>query len=63
MSVGSLWYVDYQTCGDPTIFAAMALVKAGFPFMKKSLFTKWAHLVDQTQARAALNGTGHPLPD
>ena len=63
MSVGSQWYADYEKCSDVTIYAALALCEAGFPFMKKSLFTKYAHLVDQGAFRAALQATGHPLPD
>lgn len=63
MSVGSQWYADYYKCSDATIYAALALVEAGFPFMKKSLFTKYAHLVDQERARAVLDATGYPSPD
>lgn len=63
MSVGASWYADYKKCSDVTLWAALALVEAGFPFMKKSLFTKYAHLVDQHRARAVLRATGYPAPD
>lgn len=63
MSVGSWWYADHQTCADVSIHAALSLVEAGFPFMKKSLFTKYAHALDQKKARDVLAATGHPSPD
>ena len=63
MSVGSHWYADYHACSDPMLYAGVALVEeAGFPFLKKSLFTKYAHLADQESARAVLAATGYPFP-
>lgn len=63
MSVGAWWYAEHRHCSDPTIHAALALLREGFPFQKKSLFTKYAHLVDQDAALAALTVAGHPPPD
>ncbi len=54
MSVGALWYADHVRCNDPTVFAALPMVEAGFPFLKRSLLSKNAHLVDGAAIAAAL---------
>ncbi len=63
MSVGSLWYADDIRCNDPTIFAALPLVEAGFPFLKRSLLSKNAHFVDTDAVKAFLRRQGHAVPD
>lgn len=61
MSVGALWYADDVRCGNPSIFAALALVRAGFPFLKRALFTKSAYAYDRGEVLAALEECGHPV--
>lgn len=61
MSVGALWYADGNTCGDPSVFAALPLLEAGFPFLKRSLLSKNAHFVDRAELISALKARGHPI--
>ena len=61
MSVGAWWYADHRRCSDPTIFAALPLLNAGFPFLKKSLLTKHARFQDRDRVVAALRAAGHPV--
>lgn len=61
MSVGALWYADDVRCGNPSIFAALALVDAGVPFLKRALFTKSAYAYDRADVLAALESRGHPV--
>ncbi len=63
MSVGALWYADGIRCGDPSIFAALPLVRAGFPFLKRSLLTKNAHAADRDDIHETLRAFGHPVED
>lgn len=63
MSVGALWYADGIRCGDPSILAALPLVQAGFPFLKRSLLTKNAHAADRNEIRYILRAFGHPVED
>jgi hypothetical protein len=61
MSVGALWYADGIRCGDPSILAALPLVRAGFPFLKRSLVTKNAHAAGYDEIRDTLRAFGHPV--
>jgi lipopolysaccharide biosynthesis protein len=61
MSVGSLWYADHIRCNDPTIFAALPLIEAGFPFLKRSLLTRNAQFVDTDAVIKTLRRLGHPV--
>lgn len=63
MTVGALWYADDRRCGNPSIFAALALVEAGFPFIKRALFTKSAYAYDRQAVVVALAARGHPVDD
>lgn len=63
MSVGALWYADGIRCGDPTTYAALPLVRSGFPFLKRSLLSKNAHLADPDEVRDVLRTLGHPVTD
>lgn len=61
MSVGSLYYVDTASAPDPTLQLALPLLRAGFPFLKRSLLGKLAHLHPREEIEAALRDTGYPL--
>ncbi len=61
MSVGALWYADGERSGDPSIFAALPLLDAGFPFLKRSLLTKNAHVVPRDSILHALTCRDHPI--
>ncbi len=60
MSVGALCYVDTASAPDPTLQLALELVRAGFPFLKRSLCGKLAHLADRAAIEAVLRAAGHP---
>jgi hypothetical protein len=62
MSVGALWYGDVRRCLDPTLFAALPLVEAGFPFLKRGLLGKHAGIYPEEAIRAVLAEQGHPAP-
>ena len=67
MSVGSFWYGIEATAGekamtqDPSLSKGIELLKAGFPFLKRSLHGKhdYLHLADA--AIEQLQRLGHPL--
>jgi hypothetical protein len=61
MSVGALWYADNRRCSDATIFAALPLLDAGFPFLKRSLLTKHAEFNDINDVHTALRARTHPV--
>lgn len=61
MSVGALWYADGERSGDPSIFAALPLLDAGFPFLKRSLLTKNAHVVSRDDILHVLTRHDHPI--
>jgi len=61
MSVGALWFAD-KAAGDPSLEAAIPLVRAGFPFVKRGLFTKARDYVDSAELRNLLEAHRHPLP-
>ena len=49
MSVGAFWYAQEQDVVDPTLQCPFELLDAGFPFLKKSLVGKMAHMQDTDQ--------------
>lgn len=62
MSVGALWYAPRQESGDPSLRYAVPLVRAGFPFLKRSLAGgKLAARADQQTVRRLLAERGHPV--
>ncbi|PAX09224.1 hypothetical protein [Sphingomonas lenta] len=61
MSVGSLLFSDMLEAEDPTLQLALPLVRAGFPFLKRSLLGgKLAHLHPEHEVRDALRAAGYP---
>jgi lipopolysaccharide biosynthesis protein len=63
MTVGALWYADGVRCGDPSVLAALPLVRQGFPFLKRSLLGKNGHIYPRAQILATLRDLGHPVDD
>lgn len=62
MSVGSLLYADTAVAEDPTLQLSLPLLRAGFPFLKRSLLGgKLAHLYPQEEVAATLRGVGYPV--
>ena len=62
MSVGALWYAPRQASGDPSLCYAVPLVRAGFPFLQRSLAGgKLAGRADQQTVRRLLDERGHPV--
>lgn len=61
MSVGALWYADPAVTIDPSLFAALPLVEAGFPFLKRGLLTKHAGIYPTEAIRALLAYHDHPI--
>ncbi len=63
MRVGALWYAPRQESGDPSLRYALPLVRAGFPFLKRSLAGgKLVERADQQMVRRLLDQRGHPMP-
>lgn len=62
MSVGAYWYARPQACADPSLFAALPLVDAGFPFLKRALLTKHAEIYPRDMIMDTLRSVGHPDP-
>ncbi len=61
MSVGALWYAEQMKTIDPSLFAAIPLVEAGFPFLKRGLMTKHARIYPKDTLHALLVDQGHPV--
>ena len=59
MSVGALWYAAQNVTIDPSLFAALPLVEAGFPFLKRGLLTKHAGIYPEEAVRAMLARHDH----
>lgn len=60
MSVGSFLYADTPAVEDPTLQLALPLLRAGFPFLKRSLLGgKLAHLHRQDEVAAGLRAAGY----
>jgi lipopolysaccharide biosynthesis protein len=63
MSVGALWYADGQRAGDATVYAALPLLDAGFPFLKRSVLLRNSHLYQMGEVLDRLRDLGHPIDD
>lgn len=63
MSVGSYWFGADRDVLDPTLSKAIELVDAGFPFMKRSLFTKQSDFQRAEDVVACLERQGHPVAE
>lgn len=61
MSVGALW-CGPAAMGDPSVHAAPALVRRGFPFLKRKLFDRDAGVHPRAALLALLEEHGHPRP-
>lgn len=62
MSVGAAWYADPDECADPSLFAALPLVAAGFPFLKRALLGKHRGIYPDQDVLDTLRRMGHPPP-
>lgn len=59
---GVLWFSNHREGGgDLPLVWPLGLIEEGFPFLKRSLFTKFRHLADQETLNAFLKAAGHPL--
>ncbi len=63
MSVGALWYADNRRAGDPSVFAALPLLDAGFPFLKRSLLHRNARFYEPGEVLDRLRALEHPVED
>lgn len=60
LSVGSRLFCKSADALDATLIFPLPLLKAGFPFLKRSLFGKHGGFADEAALRAALEELGHP---
>lgn len=61
MEVGSFWYGDSKEVIDPTLVRPLALLDAGFPFLKRSLLGKHKSFIDSDSMCSRLELLGHPI--
>lgn len=65
MKVGSLWFADADTIGNPTIKRPLEIIEAGFPFLKRMLLTKPLSFTKCPASKEALldrlRQLGHPV--
>jgi lipopolysaccharide biosynthesis protein len=61
MSVGAFLFSDSAQAEDPMLQLALPLVESGFPFLKRSLLGKLAHLASRDEILSALSAAGYPL--
>ena len=61
LSVGARWFADISATIDATLTTAVPLLETGFPFVKRSLFSKHSGFAENTDLLAALERAGHPL--
>lgn len=60
---GALWFSDHRAGGgDLPLTWPFGLIDEGFPFLKRSLFTKFEGMADSGRLRAFLEQQSHPLP-
>ena len=62
MSVGAKWYAHHRSSSEPTFFAALSLLDAGLPFVKKSLLHRNPGTYPCGVIAAVLEELGHPRP-
>jgi hypothetical protein len=60
MKVGAFWYGDCNEVIDPTLVRPLALLDAGFPFLKRSLLSKHKSFISADIVRSRLELLGHP---
>lgn len=63
MTVGASWYADGRRAGDATVYAALPLLDVGFPFLKRSVLLRNAHLYARDEVLDRLRDLGHPTED
>jgi len=63
MSVGAWWYGALPNGDDPALAATLPLLRAGFPFVKRSLLGKHAWLYPDGVIADVLRDLGHPVDD
>jgi lipopolysaccharide biosynthesis protein len=63
MKVGAFWYAKAEEVLDPTLVKPFELLRAGFPFLKRSLLGKHAKFQDPEAIRAWLETVEHPIED
>jgi len=61
LSVGAFWYAG-PAAGDPSLAAAIPLIRSGFPFLKRGLFTKAQGFFSRADLCSLLEEKGHPIP-
>jgi lipopolysaccharide biosynthesis protein len=61
MNVGAFWFGDCNEVVDPSLVRPLALLEAGFPFLKRSLLGKHQSFVDADMVRSRLELLGHPV--
>lgn len=61
MKVGALWFSDAAKVHNPTLVRPMALLDAGFPFLKRALLTKSSGYIGRDEVLERLARHGHPL--
>lgn len=63
MSVGALWYAGAAAgeALDPPLHSPLALLEAGFPFLKKSLIGKHARFMERSLVEGFLRRHQHPV--
>lgn len=58
---GALWFSDHRAGGgDLPLVWPLGLIEEGFPFLKRSLFTKFSDLADRDALDRFLEQAGHP---
>lgn len=60
MKVGAFWYGDRNEIIDPTLVRPIALLDAGFPFLKRSLLNKHKSFINAEVVHSRLEQLGHP---
>jgi lipopolysaccharide biosynthesis protein len=62
ITVGAYWYTDGTQWKDLSLNRPQQLIEAGFPFIKRSLFEKFATAFQRPEdMRALLERVGHPV--
>lgn len=62
ISVGARWFSSSDVGTDPSFFAAIPLLEAGFPFLKKSVFHRRPDIYDPDVIAGILENLDHPRP-
>ncbi len=62
LSVGSVWFESGSGDVDPTLRRPFELLALGYPFIKRSLLSKYSNLQDPDRILSVLQRHGHPHP-